>query len=71
MVLIFVQNIALIIHGLMLLCQLALPSLRWAEVIPAIAPAVLTLYPLGFYPICSHFIDYEERFRWDGQARNE
>jgi len=55
--------IAYLIHILMLLCQFALPSRRWAQVIPVIAPAVLTLYPLGFYLICALFADNEERLR--------
>ncbi len=37
----------LVIHLLMLAAQLTLPNERWRTVIPAIAPAVLTLYPVG------------------------
>ncbi|PKL07253.1 MAG: hypothetical protein CVV53_00490, partial [Spirochaetae bacterium HGW-Spirochaetae-9] len=53
--------IGFIVHVLMLASQLLLPDGRWKVIIPAIALPVLTLYPLGFFFICSLFIDNEER----------
>jgi len=47
----------------MLASQLFLPDERWKTTIPAIAFPVLLLYPLGFFFICSLFIDNEERLK--------
>jgi len=58
-----IMAIGFIVHLFMLASQLLLPSDRWKTVIPAIALPVLILYPLGFFFICSLFIDNEERLK--------
>lgn len=55
--------IGFIVHLFMLASQLLLPDERWRTTIPTIALPVLLLYPLGFFFICSLFIDNEERLK--------
>lgn len=51
---------AFVIHGLMLFVQLFLPNERWRIILPAIAPAVMTLYPFGFILVSMLFIENEK-----------
>jgi len=55
--------IGLAVHLLMLVAQLALPDQRWRTVIPAIAPSVLILYPLGFTLTSMLFLENERHLR--------
>jgi len=58
-----IMAIGFIVHLLMLASQFLLPDNRWKTVMPVIALPVLTLYPLGFFFICSLFLDNEERLK--------
>lgn len=55
--------VGLAIHVFMILAQFCLPDQRWRTVIPAIAPTVLTLYPLGFTLTSMLFLENEKHIR--------